>query len=264
MREFFIQVAMWSGTTALLAASSFLIILALEIASSRNGWRVRYRPILYALIYIPLGTLITAAMAVGGIRPLSYGAGTTALYIIAGLLLADFIYYWFHRLQHAAPALWRLHAVHHSIEEFGPLAGYHHISEAPLQVLFVGIPLSLFVVDPRVGLIGAIIALQGNYLHSTSRFHYGPVGRWIPDNRAHRIHHSIKPKHRDHNFGTTTLIWDRLFGTAYFPEKEWPPIGVNGFSEPRTMRSYFLATGEDASKNLSSRSYRQTYQRKSG
>jgi len=32
------------------------------------------------------------------------------------LVLYDFLYYWFHRLQHVVPWLWRYHFVHHSEE----------------------------------------------------------------------------------------------------------------------------------------------------
>lgn len=33
------------------------------------------------------------------------------------LLIGDFIGYWSHRWSHHAPALWRLHAIHHSPEQ---------------------------------------------------------------------------------------------------------------------------------------------------
>lgn len=36
---------------------------------------------------------------------------------LAAAFVSDLFYYWFHRAQHAFRLLWRLHAVHHSIEE---------------------------------------------------------------------------------------------------------------------------------------------------
>ena len=54
---------------------------------------------------------------------------------------------------------------------------------------------------------------QGNYLHSPIRLHLGVLGRYIVDNRVHRIHHSLEPAHFDKNFGMFTTLWDRLFGT---------------------------------------------------
>lgn len=39
------------------------------------------------------------------------------------MVLADFVGYWLHRLQHGWPVLWRLHAVHHSSTKVDWLAG---------------------------------------------------------------------------------------------------------------------------------------------
>jgi sterol desaturase/sphingolipid hydroxylase (fatty acid hydroxylase superfamily) len=58
------------------------------------------------------------------------------------------------------------------------------------------------------------------------------------DDRTHRFHHSLEPKH----FGLFITLWDSLFGTAYFPEPgEWPQTGVADFPEPQTVGEFLLA-----------------------
>jgi sterol desaturase/sphingolipid hydroxylase (fatty acid hydroxylase superfamily) len=85
------------------------------------------------------------------------------------------------------------------------------------------------------------VALQGYYEHSPTRLNFGPLGRYFVDNRFHRIHHSIDPKHYDTNFGVIVTLWDSLFGTAHFPAKdEWPQTGVADFPEPANLREYLL------------------------
>lgn len=48
------------------------------------------------------------------------------------ILILDIGYYWVHRAHHEIPALWRLHAIHHSIEELDWMAAHrvHPIDQA--------------------------------------------------------------------------------------------------------------------------------------
>ena len=46
-----------------------------------------------------------------------------ALQVVGAVLVADFTQYWVHRAFHTFPALWRIHAVHHSAEAMDWLAG---------------------------------------------------------------------------------------------------------------------------------------------
>ncbi|OYZ11990.1 MAG: hypothetical protein B7Y36_00015 [Novosphingobium sp. 28-62-57] len=44
--------------------------------------------------------------------------------VIALIVVGDLYYYWAHRLFHTVPALWKFHAVHHSIEEMDWVAAH--------------------------------------------------------------------------------------------------------------------------------------------
>lgn len=226
------------------AASFICILLALELWLPRGTLpprASRYRAILFTAVFIPSAAGLTWLLH-EAFGPLHFSPAL-AIPGVAGLVVAafigDFFYYWFHRAQHAIPWLWRFHAVHHSVEEMGAGAGYHHISEAPLKALLYAAPLSLVTVSPNAGLLGALLAFHGNYLHSATRINFGWFAWVVADNRTHRIHHSLEPRHFDKNFGALTMLWDKLFGTAFFPKDgEWPQTGLADKREPRTIREY--------------------------
>ena len=41
----------------------------------------------------------------------------------------------------------------------------------------------------------------------------------------HRVHHATNEKYLDKNYGSTLIIWDRIFGT-FQPEEETPKYGI--------------------------------------
>ena len=234
-----------------------VIFIALETLAHRPGVKVstasRLRAVafwtLYNTVILLLFYLISPLWTRLGVKPLLPSLTPPGLPPVVGLMIGsvaaayvgDFVYYWCHRFQHRY--LWRFHAVHHSVRELSGIAAYHHFSEEIFHFALYTIPLSLLTRDPySVPILGFLLGLQGNYLHSPTWVNFGPLGRYFMDNRLHRIHHSMEPRHFNKNFGLFTTLWDSLFGTAYFPAKEeWPETGVADFPEPQTMRAFLLA-----------------------
>jgi sterol desaturase/sphingolipid hydroxylase (fatty acid hydroxylase superfamily) len=167
-----------------------------------------------------------------------------SMYIVApllGMILYDFFGYWLHRAQHKW--FWSLHAVHHSIEELSGINSYFHWTEPFFRILFISLPAAYVVgIDglESIFLIELLVKVQGYYLHTPCNIHLGPLlRRVIADNRFHRVHHSVEPRHFNTNFAAGTTLWDQLFGTAYFPaEDEWPEVGVVGEPPARTLNEY--------------------------
>lgn len=157
-------------------------------------------------------------------------------------LIGDFLFYWFHRAQHAF--LWRFHAVHHSIRHLNAAGSYHHISEEVFVALLITIPMTLLAdirTGPALPFLGFYLAFSTHYLHSTVRLHLGPLRYVFQDNRYHRIHHSLEPHHFDKNFGGVFTIWDQAFRTAYFPKPgEWPATGLADQPEAASLRDWML------------------------
>ena len=139
---------------------------------------------------------------------------------------------------------WRVHAVHHSIEELNAFNDYHHWLEHALRFPFILIPMSLLIgiQVPIVVVYSTLIHFSGQMIHANSKISYGPLCYLFAEPRYHRIHHSIKKRHWGKNFASLFPVWDMLFGTAYFPSKdEYPKTGLRSQREPRSVFEYIAA-----------------------
>jgi len=250
-----LYVAIWTEARPVIVVSAFSLslITATELLFPREKQSLRQRLIglqIWAL-YVPFNMIAFRLFhdfwVSIGIRPLItiplsfdwVGISGVVLAPIAGALVYDFFFYWFHRVQHAVS--WRFHAVHHAIRELNAVNSYHHVSEPIFQAIFLVLPASLIVTDtgPIVPAMLIVLHLHASYIHSPTRLHLGPLRVFFCDNRFHRIHHSLEEKHFDKNFGAFTTLWDRLFGTAWFPtENEWPETGLAEIDQPRSLRTW--------------------------
>jgi len=140
------------------------------------------------------------------------------LQLLIAILIADVGITLAHFASHRFEALWRLHAVHHSVKR---MYGFNGLMKHPLHqfietlagtapLLAMGIPqdvLSLFVVAALLQLL-----LQ----HSNVNYWTGPLKYLLAINVVHRFHHLKTAKEGDVNFGFFTTLTDRLLGTAYY------------------------------------------------
>ncbi|KQN40678.1 hypothetical protein ASG37_02520 [Sphingomonas sp. Leaf407] len=234
---------------------SFAIVTAIELLAPRSRYPVggRLHGLLFWTIWLAISSLTYALFrgiwATIGVPPLvvlptgARWAGPLAVVVapILGALVYDFFFYWCHRAQHRW--LWRYHAVHHSIREMSAVNAWHHPVEPLLQVLLIAIPTSLIASEaaPVVPVALMLMQLQSQFIHSPTRWHFGPAAAVLVDNRFHRIHHSVEERHFDRNFGAFTTLWDRLFGTAWMPARdEWPDTGIAEVDQPRTLRDWVM------------------------
>lgn len=148
------------------------------------------------------------------------------------LLVADFILYWEHRLFHQIPALWKFHAVHHSVETMDWLAGSRsHIVSTFVERTVVIVPLYLIGPDKlALDLYVTMAALQAVYIHCNTKLSLGPLKKILVTAKYHHWHHSSEASALDTNFAAHTQLFDRLFGTLHNPHKHWP--AVYGTTQP--------------------------------
>lgn len=234
-------------------AFAFMTALELLLPRGRHGIRARLPGLLFWALWIPVSALLYdgfhvlwQALGVAPliVLPLEFGwAGALAVLAapIASAMVYDFFFYWFHRAQHRW--LWRYHAVHHSIRELNAVNAYHHITEPAFQTVFLLLPASLVTVDAGylTPAMVVILHLHASFIHSPTSLHLGPLRALFADNRFHRIHHSLEPRHFDRNFGAFTTLWDRLFGTAHFPVRdEWPDTGLADIAQPHSLASWLV------------------------
>ncbi|WP_343518783.1 sterol desaturase family protein [Sphingomonas sp.] len=242
---------LWPGAQVAVFVLALVTAIELLLPRDKHSLASRIPALIFWTIWSLIATLIYAALSAFrarlGIAPLivlpSAISWTGALALVATPLIAalvsDFFFYWCHRAQHRW--LWRYHAVHHSIRELNSANSFHHFTEPMIQSLLIALPVSLILSESAATapLVVLLLHLQSAYIHSSARLHLGPLRRLLVDNRFHRIHHSLEPRHFDRNFGAITPLWDRLFGTACFPARgEWPATGIAGIDQPRTLREW--------------------------
>ncbi|MCM8730362.1 sterol desaturase family protein [Hephaestia sp. GCM10023244] len=233
----------------------FLILTLFEMLNPLEDQPLKKRVngAIFWAIFIPLTAAFLALWAnlrdTFGVSPLIalpnpaniYWAGPLAGVVagLVGAIVNDFFFYWFHRLQHRW--LWRWHTVHHSIRDLNAVNSYHHPSEAFIALIFYTIPASLIATNAGSALPFVVFGLWLHivWIHSPTKANFGILRIALVDNRFHRIHHSLDERHFDKNFGAFTTLWDRLFGTAYFPTRdEWPDVGLAEIAEPHGIAEW--------------------------
>jgi sterol desaturase/sphingolipid hydroxylase (fatty acid hydroxylase superfamily) len=156
------------------------------------------------------------------------------------LFLTDLGFYSAHRAMHAVPFLWRMHRIHHSIEDLDWLAGARG---HPLDVIIVkSVSLTpVFVFGFSSSALDAFLFLyvwQAVLQHSNVRLRLGPGLRWLlASPEFHHWHHSKDRAARDMNFAGQLPFLDLLFRTAYMPKGRRPE--AFGLEEP--MRQNYLS-----------------------
>jgi sterol desaturase/sphingolipid hydroxylase (fatty acid hydroxylase superfamily) len=156
------------------------------------------------------------------------------LHWIGAWLVGDFCYYWIHRAEHRVRALWCTHLVHHSSEEFSFSTAVRMPWTEVLYKPLTGLWAPLLGVHPAMGAVMGAVALMTGQLQHTKLIGRLPVLDKVfstPSN--HRVHHASNRQYIDKNFGSTTMIWDHVFGT-YAAETETPVYGLTKKFEART------------------------------
>jgi sterol desaturase/sphingolipid hydroxylase (fatty acid hydroxylase superfamily) len=250
----FLTFTVWPKLFGALSLASIGAAAEFLLPHERQSWRSYARGAGLLLIYVLIGgalfLLMRRLMASVQIRPLisldftgSYLLGIAAPLLV--LLIADFFYYWVHRMQHVVPTLWRFHRVHHSIRELNAVNCQHHPLEELLQLALIVTPVVILIdVSYNQTLVALVLArvFGGALTHSNSRLSLGPLRYLFAEPVYHRLHHSIDPRHFDRNFAAQFPIWDVLFGTSLFPRKgETIRTGVAGYDEAATPSQYLLA-----------------------
>ena len=136
-------------------------------------------------------------------------------------LLSDFKNYIYHRFMHLHP-FWKLHEFHHSAEKFTILTTFRSHFLQNGFVLLLDVFMFLLFKAPVLYFVYFIFLrdLLQLFQHSEVKWSFGWMGRWVVNSpKHHRIHHSITFEHRNKNFGSFLIIWDRLFGTYLYTDE---------------------------------------------
>jgi sterol desaturase/sphingolipid hydroxylase (fatty acid hydroxylase superfamily) len=167
------------------------------------------------------------------------GAGIAIVigFMIASMVVSDFLGWFCHYLQHKSPVLWQFHKVHHSAEVMHPVSNFReHPFDNFLYVsligagygLCLGLAVRWFGYAPSVPTILGVPLLMlafniagYNLRHSHIWLRWpGKLSMIFPSPAHHHVHHSCHPDHLDKNFAFMLPIWDVIFGTYHMPEDD--------------------------------------------
>lgn len=162
--------------------------------------------------------------------------------------LLDLAFYYWHRLNHEWPALWRFHNVHHCDPDLGVSTSFRfHFGEVALSTVFRVV---------QVTVIGASLPAYAAYevaFQLNTLFHHSNVRlpirleRWLNrilvTPRMHGIHHSQVRDETNSNYSVVLPWWDWLHRTLRLnvPQSRIV-IGVPGYAEPEDNRLWPLLT----------------------
>lgn len=160
-----------------------------------------------------------------------------ATFVLAIVILDAWMYFW-HRITHAVPLLWRFHRMHHSDDRMDvTTATRFHLGElATSATLRLGL-------IPLLGFDVTQVLVYDTLVLIITHFHHANIslGRWdrvlcwfIVTPAMHQVHHSRHRPETDSNFATVLSIWDRLART--FRRRRDPitiELGLDELSDPR-------------------------------
>ena len=155
--------------------------------------------------------------------------------VILGILLLDLVgAYLAHYVEHNVKPFWMIHLVHHSDHKVDTTtANRHHPLESLIRLSFT--LLGVFVSGASIGVVmlyQSISIISTQFTHANIRLSK-KLDKFIsyifvsPD--MHKIHHHYRLPYTDKNFGNIFSIWDRIFGTFIYYEREKIKYGVDVF-----------------------------------
>lgn len=139
----------------------------------------------------------------------------TAMSLICGFILQDFLYYWFHRASHNVHWFWVAHVVHHSSKRMNFTTAFRQSVLYPFVGMWLfWVPMILIGFTPS--LVFAIVAINLAYqffVHTQTIGNLGWAENIFNTPTHHRIHHATNTPYIDKNYAGVLIIWDKLFGT---------------------------------------------------
>ena len=158
------------------------------------------------------------------------------------LIIVDIFLYWWHRLNHQIPFLWRFHHVHHLDETLDISSGVRfHFGEVILSALVRSIIIITFNISLiNLLLIEAIILLSSIFHHSNINLPAKlekVLSNLIVTPSIHWVHHHKRQSETDANYSTIFSWWDKIFNSkSNFERKIKMPIGVEGDREQNLLQ----------------------------
>ncbi|KMY66839.1 hypothetical protein AAU61_12665 [Desulfocarbo indianensis] len=200
-----------------------------------------FNTVVLGLIFGAAPLMLAAYVTKNQIGALNALAAPYWLKVLLALMFMDFMLWVWHLLNHEVPLLWRFHRVHHTdLDMDVSTATRFHLGELGISAL---IKLALIYL---LGLDVLMVLLFESLVVATAQFHHSSlkVPAWfeniwyvlfVPPS-MHRVHHSVKIRERNTNYGTIFSLWDRFMGTLLTAvDQAGIRIGVGGHFEEKKL-----------------------------
>jgi sterol desaturase/sphingolipid hydroxylase (fatty acid hydroxylase superfamily) len=163
--------------------------------------------------------------------------------IILAVLIADFCIYLSHRFMHSSRIGWRIHAIHHTTIKMNFLAASrsHPFNAFIIYSLEVGLMLLLGIPEIILVTWTVFMSAVGLFSHSNIDLKWGLFNTFLVTPEVHRVHHHLDWNHSNSNFGNTTCLWDRLFGTYMMPKENILVQGLKEYTIPANYRKHLTS-----------------------
>lgn len=247
-------------TVAVVGAAALLLFLAERAAFLRTPRRPWLREMAINLALSALAFGVSAvlvqpavARAMGWSRRQEFGlVYLTELPPLARgalvFVLLDLAFYYWHRLNHEWPALWRFHNVHHCDPDLDVSTSFRfHFGEVALSTVFRVIQVTVIgAYLPAYAAYELVFQLNTLFHHSSVRLPIR-VERWLNrvlvTPRMHGIHHSQVREETNSNYSVVLSWWDWLHRTLRLnvPQSRII-IGVPGYAAPEDNRLWRLVS----------------------
>jgi sterol desaturase/sphingolipid hydroxylase (fatty acid hydroxylase superfamily) len=166
------------------------------------------------------------------------------LHLLFAFVVLDGLNYATHRAYHAVPALWRLHAAHHTDLTLDVSTTVrHHPLEAIVSAVVVGIAGALLgcsaIEVAAYGVVENVIQLVAHADVRLPSIIERALSAIFVTPKFHRIHHSSERVETDSNYGQVFVVWDRLLGSyrGYADDKRGAiEFGLDKFRDRRSQR----------------------------
>jgi sterol desaturase/sphingolipid hydroxylase (fatty acid hydroxylase superfamily) len=135
--------------------------------------------------------------------------------LILGFLWMDLTFYYWHRMNHEIPFLWRFHNVHHVDTELDVTTSFRfHFVEVLLSSAFRAVQVGLFGISVLTyAAFELVFQCATLFHHSNVRLPLGLerlLNHVVVTPRMHSIHHSIVREETNSNYSVIFRWWDAL------------------------------------------------------
>jgi sterol desaturase/sphingolipid hydroxylase (fatty acid hydroxylase superfamily) len=220
----------------------------------RKGWTTDMKYFLFSHIGVQIISFFTVipaqhffAWLIDADFQRAIASQSVWLQFIEILAVVDFTTYWMHRSMHEIPALWKIHAVHHSTEQMDWLVSSRiHFLEIVSNRLLGYFPIFILGFAPAAVYAYLVfvsfhaIFIHAIFIHANVRFRF-PAIRWvIATPEFHHWHHTSQDEGVDINYSAFLPLYDKVFGTIYLPKHLPEKYSTRGKPLPEGFRDQFL------------------------